>query len=73
MNIRKWKNNSNIEIGVVLTIVMELECAQSGVLAPTEAVSVAPRKWVKRGWGENYNKTKFPLIKVRRVLQKDFE
>ena len=53
---------------------MELGFAQSGVLAPAEAVLVAPRKWVKRGLGGgNYNVTKFPLIKVRRFLQKDFE
>ena len=42
---RKWN-----KIGV-LTIIMELEYAESGVLAPTEAVLAAPKKWVKGGWG----------------------
>ena len=43
LNIRKWN-----KIGA-LTIIMELDYTQSGVLAPTEAVLVAPKKWVKRG------------------------
>ena len=40
LNIRKWN-----KIGA-LTIIMELEYAQSGVLAPTESVLVAPKKGV---------------------------
>ena len=40
---------------------MELGFAQSGVLAPAEAVLVAPRKWVKRGLGGGLKQDKIPL------------
>ena len=40
---------------------MDLEFAQSGVLAPTEAVLVAPRKWVKRGLEGGLQQDKIPL------------
>ena len=50
---------------------MELEFAQSGVLAPAEAVLVAPRKWVKRGWGE-LQRDKIPLDKSATASTKEF-
>ena len=53
---------------------MELEFAQSGVLAPAEAVLVAPRKWVKRGWGRGgeLQRDKIPLDKSATASTKGF-